>query len=55
VLALVSNSDGVPDPSLGLLSLTLIALGAQAIFGSFFLSILGLSEHPRLRRLTRGG
>ena len=55
VLALVSNFDGVPDPSLGLLGLTLIALGAQAIFGSFFLSILGLSEHARLRRFTRDG
>src|SRR5215211_5999954 len=55
VLALVSNFDGVPDPSLGLLGLTLIALGAEAIFGSFFLSILGLSEHARLRRFARDG
>jgi glycosyltransferase involved in cell wall biosynthesis len=31
-------------PRLGLLGLTLFALGVQAIFGSFFLSVLGLSE-----------
>jgi hypothetical protein len=53
-ITLVANFDAVPDPSLGLLGLTLVALGVQGIFGSFFLSILGLSEHARLRRgITR--
>jgi hypothetical protein len=34
--------------------LTLVALGVEGIFGAFFLSILGLSEHARLKRgLTR--
>lgn len=42
--------NGVPDPRLGLLGLTLVALGVQGAFGSFFLSVLGLSEHAILRR-----
>jgi hypothetical protein len=54
VITLVANFDSVPDPSLGLLGLTLVALGVQGVFGAFFLSILGLSEHARLKRgLTR--
>jgi hypothetical protein len=28
----------------------LFALGTQVIFGSFFLSVLGLSEHAIIRR-----
>jgi len=47
-IALVANFDGVPDPSLGLLGATFVALGIQGLFGAFFLSILGLSEHARL-------
>jgi hypothetical protein len=42
--------DGVKDPRLGILGLALMALALQAIFGSFFLSILGLSDHAILRR-----
>jgi len=34
--------------------LTLLALGAQAIFGSFFLSVLGLSEHSIIRHRGTG-
>jgi hypothetical protein len=49
VIALIAHLDGVPDPALGLLGLTLVALGTQAIFSAFFLSILGLSEHANLR------
>jgi Glycosyl transferase family 2 len=49
-LTLVSFFDGVPDPRLGLLGLTLIAVAAQGVFGAFFLSILGLSEHAILHR-----
>jgi glycosyltransferase involved in cell wall biosynthesis len=53
-ITLGANFDSVPDPSLGLLGLTLLALGVEGIFGSFFLSILGLSEHARLKRgITR--
>jgi hypothetical protein len=48
VIALVANFDGVPDPALGLLGVTLVALGVQGVFGSFLLSILGLSEHARI-------
>lgn len=50
VITLVGNFDGVPDPALGLLGLTLAALGVQGIFGAFFLSILGLPQHAILRR-----
>jgi hypothetical protein len=50
VIAAISNFNGVPDTALGLLGLTLAALGVQGIFSSFFLSILGLSEHAIMRR-----
>jgi hypothetical protein len=50
----VSFFDGVPDPRLGILGVTLVALGFQGAFASFFLSILGLSEHAVLRRRTPG-
>lgn len=49
-ITLVSNFNGVPDPALGLLGLTLAALGVQAVFGAFFLSILGLPQHAIRRR-----
>jgi glycosyl transferase family 2 len=49
-IAAVSEFDSTSDPRLGLLGLTLVALGVQAVFGSFFLSILGLSEHAALQR-----
>jgi hypothetical protein len=49
-VAAVANFNDVPDTALGLLGLTLAALGVQGIFSSFFLSILGLSEHAILRR-----
>jgi glycosyltransferase involved in cell wall biosynthesis len=48
-IAGVAEFDNSPNPRLGLLGLTLLALGAQAIFGSFFLSVLGLSEHAVIR------
>jgi hypothetical protein len=41
--------DEVKDPRLGILGLALMAIALQAIFASFFLSILGLSEHAILR------
>jgi hypothetical protein len=47
IIALVSNFDSVPNPILGLLGMTLVALGVQAIFGSFFLSILGLPDEGK--------
>lgn len=50
VITVVSFFDGVPDPRLGLLGLTLLAVAVQGVFGAFFLSILGLSEHALLRR-----
>jgi hypothetical protein len=46
----VSFFDQVKDPRLGVLGLTLVAVSCQAVFASFFLSILGLSEHAILRR-----
>jgi len=46
----VSFFDGRSDPRLGILGLTLLALAFQGAFASFFLSILGLSEHAILRR-----
>jgi hypothetical protein len=49
-LTAVAHFNSVPDPALGLLGLTLVALGFQAVFGAFFLSILGLSEHAVLWR-----
>src|SRR5205823_1905642 len=58
-IAGVAEFNGSSDPRLGLLGLTLLALGCQVIFGSFFLSVLGLSEHAVLRRrpawTRRGG
>ena len=50
VITLVSFFDGVKDPRLGVLGLTLVTVGFQGVFGAFFLSILGLSEHAILRR-----
>jgi glycosyltransferase involved in cell wall biosynthesis len=49
-IALYAHFNRVSDPRLGLLGLTLVALGAQGVFGSFFLSILGLSDHAILHR-----
>jgi hypothetical protein len=49
-ITLVSFFDGVPDPRLGVLGLALVAMGIQSVFASFFLSILGLSEHAVIRR-----
>jgi hypothetical protein len=49
-IAAISEFDSQSDPRLGLLGLTLFALGTQVIFGSFFLSVLGLSEHAIIRR-----
>jgi Glycosyl transferase family 2 len=49
-IAAGSLFDGVPDPRLGLLGLTLMAIAFQGAFASFFLSILGLSDHAVLRR-----
>ncbi len=46
----ISFFDGVKDPRLGVLGLTLMAIAFQGAFASFFLSILGLSEHAVLRR-----
>jgi hypothetical protein len=54
-IAGVSEFDSASDPRLGLLGLTVLALGLQAIFGSFFLSILGLSEHALIRRRPPAG
>jgi hypothetical protein len=52
-ITVVSFFDGKKDPRLGILGLTLVALAVVGASGSFFLSILGLSEHAILRR--RGG
>jgi glycosyltransferase involved in cell wall biosynthesis len=52
-ITFVSFFDGVKDPRLGILGLALVTGALQGAFGSFFLSILGLSEHAILRR--RGG
>jgi hypothetical protein len=49
-ITLVSYFDVARDPRLGMLGLTLVALGVQGVFASFFLSILGLSEHAIVRR-----
>jgi hypothetical protein len=49
-IALFSHFNGPPDTVLGLLGVTLVALGVQGIFASFFLSILGLPEHASIRR-----
>jgi hypothetical protein len=53
-IAAGSLFDGVPDPRLGLLGLTLMAIALQGAFAAFFLSILGLSEHAILRRREAG-
>jgi hypothetical protein len=53
VITGISFFDGTKDPRLGVLGVTLGALGFQGIFASFFLSILGLSEHAILRRGVR--
>jgi hypothetical protein len=53
VITGISFFDGTKDPRLGVLGVTLAALGFQGIFASFFLSILGLSEHAILRRGVR--
>ena len=47
-VAMYSLFNGFPDPRLGLLGMTLVALGVQGAFGSFFLSVLGRSA-PRHR------
>jgi glycosyltransferase involved in cell wall biosynthesis len=49
-ITVTSFFDGVKDPRLGILGLALVTAAFQAAFGSFFLSILGLSEHAILRR-----
>jgi hypothetical protein len=49
-IAAWSLFNGIPDPRLGLLGLTLMAIAIQGVFGAFFLSILGLSDHAVLRR-----
>ncbi len=53
VVTLIAHLNDVSDPALGLLGLTLAALGVQGAFSSFFLSILGLSEHAVLVRHGR--
>jgi hypothetical protein len=53
-ITLGSFFDGVKDPRLGVLGLALVTVGAQSAFGSFFLSILGLSRHAILRRRGAG-
>ena len=50
VIALYSHFNGPPDTVLGLLGVTLVVLGVQAIFASFFLSVLGLADHAVVRR-----
>jgi hypothetical protein len=50
VVTLVSFFDGTHDARLGILGLALVAAAVQGAFASFFLSILGLSEHAVLRR-----
>jgi hypothetical protein len=50
IVTIVSFFDGVADPLLGLLGLTLVAIALQGVSGAFFLSILGLSEHAVLSR-----
>ena len=54
IIAAISNFDEVPDTALGMLGLTLAALGVQGIFSSFFLSILGerARDSAPPRRLT---
>jgi len=54
-ITFTSFFDGVKDPRLGILGLALVAVAVQGTFGSFFLSILGLSEHAILRRSRTWG
>jgi glycosyl transferase family 2 len=54
-ITVVSFFDGKKDPRLGILGLTLVALAVVGASGSFFLSILGLSEHAILRRRGSSG
>jgi hypothetical protein len=46
----ISNFNDVPDPALGLLGLTLVAIGIGGVFSAFFLSILGLTTAARAVR-----
>jgi hypothetical protein len=46
-IAIYSFFNGPRDPRLGLLGMTLVALGVQGVFGAFFVSVLGRSG-PRL-------
>ncbi len=50
VLTIVAWIGADDQPRLGLLGLTLVALGVQGVFSAFFLSILGLSDHAIIRR-----
>lgn len=52
-IALAGEFDRRPDPPVGILGLTLFALGVQAVFGSFLLSMLGLQ--PRTVRGQSAG
>jgi Glycosyl transferase family 2 len=54
-ITLVSYFDRAHDPRLGMLGLTLVALSVQGVFASFFLSILGLSEHAVVHRRSLTG
>jgi glycosyltransferase involved in cell wall biosynthesis len=49
-IAIYSFVNGTHDPRLGLLGLTLVALGVQGVFGSFFLSVLGREAQQPERR-----
>src|SRR5579862_517301 len=49
-ITLTSFFDGIKDPRLGILGLTLTAVAFQGAFGAFFLSVLGLSEHAIISR-----
>jgi hypothetical protein len=51
-VAIYSYFNRFPDPRLGLLGMTLVALGVQVAFGSFFLSVLGRTA-PRNRPLRQ--
>lgn len=54
-ISFISYFDRAHDPRFGMLGLTLIALGVQGAFASFFLSILGLSEHAVIHRNSISG
>jgi hypothetical protein len=54
-ITFTSYFDRTHDPRLGMLGLTLIALAVQGAFASFFLSILGLSDHAVLHRRSISG